>query len=89
MSMHGTFGSAHRAGTGHGAFMGIAADRADVIIALERLGVAVNLYQASDAPLRRTTVGTMVLGLDGQRTLIDEALAHIADTEGLNAEVLP
>ncbi|WP_394280719.1 methionine ABC transporter ATP-binding protein [Corynebacterium sp.] len=56
---------------------------------LERLGVAVNLYQASDAPLRRTTVGTMVLGLDGQRTLIDEALAHIADTEGLNAEVLP
>ncbi|STC68735.1 methionine ABC transporter ATP-binding protein [Corynebacterium pilosum] len=56
---------------------------------LQRLGVTVNLYQASDAPLRRTTVGTMVLGLDGQRTLIDEALAHIADTEGLNAEVLP
>ncbi|WP_018296677.1 methionine ABC transporter ATP-binding protein [Corynebacterium lubricantis] len=56
---------------------------------LENLGVRVSLYQASDAPLRATTVGTMVLGLQADRSRIDEALELLNNRQGLNVEVLP
>ena len=55
---------------------------------IEECGVRANLYQASDAPLRRTTVGTMVLGLEGNRTDVDKALEFMNAHSGLSAEVL-
>lgn len=53
---------------------------------IETLGVRASLLQANDLPLRRTTVGSMVIGLDGDG--IDKAIATIDNTEGLDVEVI-
>lgn len=52
-------------------------------------GVSVSLLHATDAPLRHTTVGTLVLGLQGESRAISDALAWLNTHEGLTVEVLP
>lgn len=61
----------------------------ELLSTLPQYGVTPYLLHAADAPLRRTTVGTLVLGLQGRARDVDNALAHINHTDGLEAEVLP
>ena len=51
--------------------------------------VEADLLHATDAPLRHTTVGTLVLGLRGPGAAVSQALAWLSDQEGLTVEVLP
>ncbi len=53
---------------------------------LETHGVRARLLQANDLPLRRTTVGSMVIGLDGNA--IADAIASLRNTDGLAVEVI-
>ena len=55
----------------------------------ERFGVRADLLHASDAPLRHTTVGTLVLGLQAPDAQVSQALQWLADQKELTVEVLP
>ncbi len=50
--------------------------------------VAASLLHASDAPLRHTTVGTLVLGLHGESPAVSEAMTWMNNRDGLSVEVL-
>lgn len=52
-------------------------------------GVEADLLHATDAPLRHTTVGTLVLGLHAPGARVSKALQWLSDQEGLTVEVLP
>lgn len=54
-----------------------------------RFGVRADLLHASDAPLRHTTVGTLVLGLQAPGPQVSHALQWLNDQEELTVEVLP
>lgn len=61
----------------------------DLITQLSRrFGVDSSLLHAADAPLRRSTVGTLVLGLDGGFSEVGEAISWASTQEGLALEVL-
>ncbi|PFG27612.1 methionine ABC transporter ATP-binding protein [Corynebacterium renale] len=51
--------------------------------------VKVSLLHAADAPLRRTTVGTLVLAISGASSDVDAALADAHSRPNVNVEVLP
>ena len=51
-----------------------------------RFGVSISLLNATEAPLRRTTVGTLVLGIKGDKAI--EAANWASGLEGLDVEVL-
>ncbi|MDY5785575.1 methionine ABC transporter ATP-binding protein [Corynebacterium sp.] len=51
-------------------------------------GVDASLLHAADAPLRHTTVGTMVLGLQGPDDRVGQALDWLAAHNGITEEVL-
>ena len=51
-----------------------------------RFGVQVSMLHAAEAPLRRTIVGTLVLGLKGERA--EAAAEWAAAQDGIDAEVL-
>lgn len=53
---------------------------------LAHLGVRASLLQANDLPLRSTTVGSMLIGLDNPGA--DQAIALISHTDGLSVEVI-
>lgn len=53
-----------------------------------RFDVTASLLHASDAPLRHTTVGTLVLGLRGAGAAVSSALNWMNDRDGLTVEVL-
>lgn len=55
----------------------------------KHFGVTADLLMATDASLRHTTVGTMVLGLDGPTDEVSGALTWLNDQPGLTVEVLP
>lgn len=55
----------------------------------KRFGVTADLLMATDASLRHTTVGTMVLGLNGPADEVSGALTWLNDQPGLTVEVLP
>ncbi|AWB82198.1 ABC transporter [Corynebacterium yudongzhengii] len=55
----------------------------------ERFDVTAQLLHAADAPLRHSSVGTLVLGLNGASASISSALSWADRTDGLNVEVLP
>lgn len=50
--------------------------------------VAPTLLHATDAPLRRSTVGTLVLGIDGEPAEVSRALDWIDHRDGLSMEAL-
>ncbi|WP_080791649.1 methionine ABC transporter ATP-binding protein [Corynebacterium pacaense] len=52
----------------------------------ESFGVTVQLLHATEAPLRRTRVGNLVLGLDGERAV--DAASWANEQDGLDVEVL-
>ena len=51
--------------------------------------VEADLLHATDAPLRHTTVGTLVLGLHAPGARVSQALQWRSEQEGLTVEVLP
>lgn len=51
-----------------------------------KFGVSISLLNATEAPLRRTTVGTLVLGITGGKAI--EAANWASGLEGLEVEVL-
>lgn len=53
---------------------------------LAHLGVRASLLQANDLPLRSTTVGSMLIGLDNPGA--DQAIGLISHTDGLSVEVI-
>ena len=53
---------------------------------LAHLGVRASLLQANDLPLRSTTVGSMLIGLDYPGA--DQAIGLISHTDGLSVEVI-
>lgn len=55
----------------------------------KQFDVQAALLHASDAPLRHTTVGTMVLGLTGPGAAVSHTLEWLAEQPGLTVEVLP
>lgn len=52
-------------------------------------GVSISLLHAADAPLRRTTVGTLVLCVSGRSQAVDAALADAHSRPNVTVEVLP
>ena len=53
---------------------------------LAHLGVRASLLQANDLPLRSTTVGSMLIGLDNPGA--DQAIGLISHTDRLSVEVI-
>ncbi len=50
--------------------------------------VSPSLLHAADAPLRRSTVGTLVLGIDGEPAEVSRALDWVDGRDGLTVEVI-
>lgn len=59
----------------------------DLISDFANQGIQASLLHASDAALRRQSVGTVVIGLSAQNaSLIDASLAHLSHRPGLEVE---
>lgn len=53
-----------------------------------QFSVTAALLHAADAPLRRSTVGTLVLGLDGEAAEVSRALQWADQQDGLTVEIV-